>query len=138
MLNSRENEIQEDKIIANSNIALDNFIKSLKYTGLQQIKVVARAIASHKADAPYLRSPQICRAHQAGEAVVEAAVALVDNEDKLIPILEAYKEKYPNAIQQLCCSELNQSSNVSDNFSPQGKIIELGNYNNKNTDKLIN
>ncbi len=115
MLNSRENEIQEDKIIANSNLALNNFINSLEYTGLDRIRAVARAIASNKR-----------------EVVVEAAVALVDNEDKLIPILEAYKLKYPNAIQQLCCSELNQSSNVSDDSNPEGKIIKFENYNNAN------
>ncbi len=98
-------------------LASKSIIKGGRYS---QEKVVARAIASHK-----------------GEVVVEAAVALVDREEQLIPILEAYKLKYPNAIQQLCCKELNQSSNVSDDSNPQGKIIKFETY-NKNADQLIN
>ncbi len=102
--------------IANSNIGLDNFIKSLKYTGLEQVRTAARAIASSKR-----------------EVIVEAAVANVDSQEQLIPILEAYKLKYPNAIQQLCCNELNQSSNISDDSNPEGKIINFENY-SKNAD----
>ncbi len=110
-----ENKEEKDVNRIDSNLALNNFINSLEYTGLDRIRAVARAIASHK-----------------GEAVVEAAVALVDNEEQLVSILEAYKEKYPNAIQQLCCSELNQSSNSSDDSNPEGKIIKFENYNKTN------
>ncbi len=126
----------EEKEVINkidSKLALNNFISSLEYTGLDRIRAVARSIANNKADAPYLRSPQICRAHQAGEVIVEAAIALVDNEEQLIPILEAYKLKYPNAIQQLCCNKLNQSSNVSDDSNPEGKVIQFENYFNTDT-----
>jgi len=65
----------------NINNLLNTFIKNLDKMGVEDIRVISRAIGSHKE-----------------EAIVEATTYLADNEDKAKQIVQVLVQKYPNAI----------------------------------------
>ena len=65
----------------NTNSVLNSFLKNLDRFGIEDIRVIARAIASRKQ-----------------EAIVEATINLADSEDKAKQIVQVLLQKYPNAI----------------------------------------
>ncbi len=65
----------------NVNIALNNFVRSLEYAGVEDIRVAARAISRCK-----------------NEAVIEAATYIISNSEQVKAIVQAYIQKYPDAV----------------------------------------
>jgi len=83
--NLNANKKSKRKPIAenNTNSVLNSFVKNLDKFGIEDIRVTARAISSHKQD-----------------AIVEATINLANNDEQITEIVRALYKKSPNAVKK--------------------------------------